>query len=365
MNTFVPLEYYFPLYINLMFLVVFFVHLQSKSIDWLDATNLKAKNVLGIILVVFTILYIGTRPISGKYFVDMRTYAENFESYVEGGPVPTNKDVYFEYFMKWSSGIMSVYTFFFICAVLYIVPMYLFCKKIFADYWFYAFMMLAVSFTFWSAGTNGIRSGIATSMILGAIAYADRKILSIVFFIVALAFHKSMVLIIAAYVLTRYFRNINWLIGFWFFSILLSFTLGGFWESIFSSFGLIEDERLSDYLTGDVDEFEVAVGRTGFRWDFLLFSSSAVAAGWYFKVKKGYNDYLYDRIFGMYLITNAFWILVIRTAFSNRFAYLSWFVMGIVIIYPLLRNRFYNNQHLVVARILFVYFLFTYVMSLL
>ncbi|WP_290840890.1 EpsG family protein [Flavobacterium sp.] len=365
MNTLVPLEYYFTLYLNLLLLIALSIHLQANRTDWLDQKNLKSKNAVGIALLIFTIVYIGTRPISGKYFIDMRTYAESFAVYVEGGEIPINKDVYFEYFMKWSSGIMSVATFFFLCAILYVLPMYFFCRKIFKDYWFYAFMMLVMSFTFWSAGVNGIRSGIATSFVLVAIAYADRKALSIILFLIALAFHKSMALVIAAYVVTAYFRHTNWLIAAWFFAILLSLALGGFFEGVFSGFGLIEDERISNYMSGEVDEFEVAVGRTGFRWDFLLFSASAVAAGWFFKNKKGYEDYVYDRILGTYLITNSFWILVIRTPFSNRFAYLSWFIMGIVIVYPLLKNRFYDNQHVVVARVIFVFFLFTYVMSML
>jgi EpsG-like putative glucosyltransferase len=333
--------------------------MQSNRISLQNEGNLKLKQRLGYFILIFTIIYLGTRPISGKYFIDMRTYANNFEKYADGESVPKEKDVYFEYFMKWCSGIMSVYWFFFLCAVLYVVPMFLFCKKIFQEYWFYAFIMLLTSLTFWSSGVNGIRSGIATSLILLAIANANRKIWLFLLLAIAAMFHKSMFLIIGAYVITRYYKNTKWLLVFWVLSIFLSAAMGGFWQTFFSNFGF-EDDRLSGYLSGDQDEFQEAV-KVGFRWDFLLYSASAVFAGWYFIFRKGYKDILYGQLFGMYLITNAFWILVIRANFSARFAYLSWFMMGIIIIYPFLKNQFFTKQHLIVGRILLIYFLFTYI----
>ena len=40
----------------------------------------------------------------------------------------------------------------------------------------------------------------------------------------------------------------------------------------------------------------------------------------------------------MYILANTFWILVIRANFSDRFAYLSWFIYSAVLIYPLVTN---------------------------
>ena len=39
------------------------------------------------------------------------------------------------------------------------------------------------------------------------------------------------------------------------------------------------------------------------------------------------------------MYANAFWIMVIRAEFSNRFAYLSWFLYPIVLAYPLLKLK--------------------------
>ena len=118
--------------------------------------------------------------------------------------------------------------------------------------------------------------------------------------------------------------------------IPISLAAGGFWENFFGSLGF-QDDRLSYLTEGNVNDDDFS--STGFRWDFLLYSATAVYAGWYFIIKKGFEDKIYFWLFNTYVFANAFWILVIRANFSNRFAYLSWFMMALVIIYPLLKKE--------------------------
>ena len=61
-------------------------------------------------------------------------------------------------------------------------------------------------------------------------------------------------------------------------------------------------------------------------------------------------------------LCNAFWIMVIRSAFSNRFAYLSWFIYPIVIAYPLVNLRVWDDQDRKTGWILLSYVGFTAVM---
>ncbi len=128
----------------------------------------------------------------------------------------------------------------------------------------------------------------------------------------------------------------------------------------FASLGF-EDERVLYLTHGNIidDDFS----STGFRWDFLIYSATAVFAGWYFIVKKGFNDKVYVTLFTTYVFANAFWILVIRANFSNRFAYLSWFMMALVIIYPFLKQELIPRQHKVLAKVMLVYVAFTFVMN--
>jgi tetratricopeptide (TPR) repeat protein len=125
------------------------------------------------------------------------------------------------------------------------------------------------------------------------------------------------------------------------------------------------NDKVADYLLGGGEEFNDQFSSLGFRWDFLLYSATGVFAGWYFIFVKKIEDKLYIQIYNIYVLVNAFWVLVIRASFSNRFAYLSWFLLGVVIIYPLLKKQIFEKQHVLIGRIIFLYFAFTYVLNVL
>lgn len=300
----------------------------------------------------------GFRPIS-HYFVDMVTYSKSFLDYQSGATLSTEKDVLFEYFTLLCSKLMNVNFFFFLCALVYIYPLYLVCKKWFPNYWFYAFLLIVCSFSFWAGGVNGMRNSIAGSIFLFGIS-RDRRLFQIGLILIAIGVHKSMLLPTVGFVVAQFYNKPKYIIAFWFLCIPLSLAGGGFWENFFASLGF-EDDRLSYLTDGNVNEDEFS--STGFRWDFLLYSATAVYAGWYFIVKKGFEDKIYYWLFNTYVFANAFWILVIRANFSNRFAYLSWFMMALVIIYPFLKMELMKNQHKVLAKVMLIYFAFTFLMN--
>ncbi|RZJ27454.1 MAG: EpsG family protein, partial [Flavobacterium sp.] len=316
----------------------------------------------GLFLVFFIVIYIGIRDVD-IIFVDMYTYALQFQAYVDGAPLTEDKDKLFEYFMMFSAKVMNVGTFFLLCAFLYTYPLYLASKKLFQQYWFYGFLMLVVSFSFWAYGTNGIRNGIATSLFIYAIS-RDKKISTIILIFASIFIHKSLILPALAYLMTFYYVKPKFYLQCWFLAIPLSLALGGFWEGFFLKLGFGEEERLTGYLSGTQDALDQIVEvKTGFRWDFLVYGATGVFAGWYYIFKKKYEDPFYFRLYSMYLIANGFWILVIRANFSNRFAYLSWFILGLVIIYPLLKAQITAKQHQLIGRIVLIYFLFTFLLD--
>ncbi len=362
MITFVPLEYYQALYYYILLVFVMMVFAQSFNSQLTSSENLERKSFIGHLLMIFTILYMGMRPISFT-FADMAVYAEDFESYRQGMPVRLEKDILFEYFMKICAQFVSAEVFFLICCVIYVVPMYLFSKKKFGEFWFYGFFVFILSFSFWAYGTNGIRNGIATSFFLLALS-RDKKINIAGWMIIAIMFHQSLIIPTIAYVIALFYRNTTALLIGWVLAIALSLMLGTFWENLFLELGLIDEERVVGYLSGSSEYLDQVVEvQTGFRWDFLLYSASGIFAGWYYVVKRGFSDKFYHVLFSVYIIANALWILVIRANFSNRIAYLSWFLLGAVIIYPLLKNKFVGNQHRLVGGIIAVYFFFTFVIN--
>ncbi len=361
MITFIPLEYYYSLYIHSCLFLVLANLIHAYTIDIDDPKNILFLKVAGIFLLFGVISFIGLRPVSGRYFGDMGTYANYFKKYASGGLVTSDKDVVFHYYMKTFASLVPMYIFFLFSAFIYIYPMYLISKRYFEEYWFYAFLMFIASFSFYTYGTNGIRNGLATSIFLWGLCYKDKKVIMAIFFLIASLFHKTILLPVLAYGLTFFIKKDPIIyLKMWLIAIPMSLFLGSIFINLFSMLGF--DDRLGGYLTG-VAKTE-NVGKTGFRWDFIFYSSFAVYTGWYFIKKRNFRDSFYNKIYGTYLICNSFWILVIRANFSNRFAYLSWFLMAIIIIYPFLKKEFFENQEEIISKVITAYFSFTYLMWL-
>jgi hypothetical protein len=358
MFEFIPLPFYTKIYYYIFLMVVLVTFIRSNSAQLTAPKSIAANQFLGYFILFFSILYIGFRPISGAYFGDMETYAAKFKLYQSGGINMFKEDVVFDFFMQSCAQIMSVQFFFVTCALLYVLPLWFASKKWFADYSFYAFLALLISFSFWAYGTNGIRNGIATSFFLYALS-KDKMAYKVMLVALSIGVHKSLVIPAAALTLTYFYKNPKSYFYGWLLCIPLSLVAGGFWESLFA--GLMGDER-SSYLTdGNVNDDSFS--STGFRWDFVVYSAAAVYSAYFFIFKKKFNNATYNRLVAIYLTANGFWILVIRANFSNRFAYLSWFMMGLIIVYPFLTKIQLKNQHKVLGMVLMAYFGFTFLMN--
>lgn len=356
MFEWIPNEIYTRTYYQVIAALVFIVLLEAMGAKQKTGNKFR---ILGFLTLVFIIAYMGSRPISGFYFGDMRTYANIFEDYANGAPIISAVDILFHLFTKLASQIMTVEAYFMVCAFLYVVPLYLVCKKWFGVYWFYGFLFVVGAFSFWAYGTNGIRNGIAGSLFLLGVS-REQRLWQIAWIVIAVNFHKTMILPTGGFILANFYNRPQRVILIWVLCIPFSLVAGGFFEGFFAGLGF-DDDRMA-YLTeenihGDTFAY------TGFRWDFLLYSATAVFAGWYYIVKKGYRDKVYFWLFNTYIFANAFWVLVIRANFSNRFAYLSWFMIGLVIIYPMLRVTIVDRQFEKIGIILVLYYTFTYTMN--
>lgn len=357
MFDWIPIWSYTPIYYHVLLLVNVFVCIHALRYKIDERANLKVMQITGVFVFAFVLLYMGTRPVHGA-FVDMKTYDRIFQRYAVGEPIRRAEDLMFHSFTWSLAQLVSNRVYFFICAAIYVIPSYVIARKWFQKYWFYAFLMLVGSFSFWAYGTNGIRNGMATAFFLMALA-SNKRLIQMLWLFLAVNFHGSMMLPTAALIATWFYNQPKGFYYFWLLSIPLSLMFPGVWESLFAS--VVEDDRAS-YFTED--KYADAFSRTGFRWDFLLYSVTGVFAGRYYLFKKKLTDKLYIQLFNIYLFTNAFWILVIRASFSNRFAYLSWFLLALVIVYPWLKFYFEKNQHRKLGMIMLAYFGFTYFMGI-
>jgi len=358
MIDFIPIASYSPLYNYILLIVVLLTFFHTQVLQVNSQENVSFIRVAGFFVLIFVLVYMGLRPINGV-FLDMMTYNRRFERFERFGALVLDNptDYFFDIFTLICSRIMTAQMYFFTCAALYVVPLWIASKKWFGNYFYYAFLLLVSSFTFWNFGTNGIRNGIASSLFILALS-RDKRIWQIVWIIVAINFHKSMLLPAAGFALANIYNQPKHYLWFWLICIPLSLTFGTVFQGLFA--GFMAEER-SSYLTDEVSSSSFS--SVGFRWDFLVYSATAVYAGWVYIFKKDFKDQYYNILFSTYLLSNAFWILVIRANFSNRFAYLSWFMMAIIIIYPLLKKEFLIQQHRVIGFVVLFYFLFTFVMN--
>lgn len=363
MFDWIPLSSYTAVYYHVLFVLVLITLLHMHQNDIFSNSTQQFSRVAGAFTLVFVCLYMGTRPVSGRYFIDMGNYAQIYRKIQAGESILIKGDYLFNYYMLACAKIMSERSFFFLCSLIYTIPCYIFSRKYCGVYWYFVFFMFVGSFSFWAYGTNGIRNGMATAMFILALCYYDRKLVLYSIMILSYFIHSSLIIPIAGYAVAGVYKNPKVYLLIWLAAIPLSLAGGSVWESFFGSLGFGDDTRAADYLTkGNVNNDTFA--STGFRWDFVFYSSFAVFAGWYYIFKKKISDNFYIHLWGTFMIANAFWILIIRANFSNRFAYLSWFLMAGIIAYPLLRYKIFSSQYRIIGGVITVYFLFTYLMFL-
>lgn len=355
---FIPIKEYTNVYYHIMMgvtLVTFF-HTQFLSVKAQRTKDYL--RVAGVFLLFFILIYIGFRPDHWR-FVDMRAYSKMYDYYAQGNsPREGGSDPFFQTFVWFCTKVMTKRGYFVFIGCIYTLPLYIVSKKWFKQYWFYGFLLFIGSFSFWSYGVNGLRNGMAGSLALLGFS-REKKIFQIFWLLLAVSIHRAILLPVAGFVMTQFYNKPQAFYILWFLCIPLSLGGGEFFQNLFG--GYIEDDRAS-YLSEesvDVEKFK----SVGFRWDFLFYSAFGVVAGWYYIFKRKLKDKLYIRLFNTYLFANAFWILVIRSNFSNRFAYLSWFMMAVIIAYPWAKYDFIEKQNQKFGYILMAYVGFTYLMQ--
>lgn len=319
----------------------------------------KTNSILPVLFCLSIICFIGIRDWQSNLFGDSLLYGSAFEV-MDVDILNRQKDYGFGLFLYLCKKIMNVECFFLSCAFLYTFPLYLASKRISNKYTYYIFLFCVTSFSFFSYGTNGIRNGIATSLTFLAFTYNRYSLKQIILFIISFFFHASLFLPIAAYAIASKYKKTNIYLYIWIGSILISFFIGSIVKEYFLQIDFLK-ERSSGYLTG-VANAEL-FSKVGFRWDFLLYSSVPVILGCYYVLKKKFVDKFYILILNTYILTNTVWILIIDVPFSNRFAYLSWFIMPLLIIYPFIKYSFILNRINKISIVLILYFGFTYLMN--
>lgn len=328
--------------------------------------NQKNNLLLPFILSLVFVFWLGTRPIDGMAFGDTINYAFGYFKFNE-----STYDFSVNLKSEWLWGVivalcktlgMSVHGFFTVIEAGYIFSALWAVKRFMPTNPMLGMLFVFTSLMFFSFGTNGLRNGLACHLILLAMSFFfdEKYLIGGLCCFAAMGIHRSVMLPIAAMFAGRFLiKDIKLVLLLWIGSIFISLAVGNAATNFFASLGF--DDRMSSYNT---TQYSYAFSHTGFRADFLIYSSLPVIMAWYVCVKKKIKDEWYRTLCITYCLCNAFWILVIRAAFSNRFAYLSWFIYPIVIAYPLINLPVWDDQDRKTAMILAFYCSFTFFMQM-
>jgi hypothetical protein len=364
-----PIEFIKPWYYSTAFYFLFLVLSWGTILYYLGSNSQKILHSEGspsqgaaFFLTLLMSFYLGLRQIA-RDFGDTASYASNFRHLDEYSPVNFRTEWLWQniqYFFKSVLG-MNVHDFFVFVALVFFFGMFI-CSLILTrkNLWLAMLFFFTALQTF-TYGTNGIRNGMALSMVLVSIALLaeygkSRQFLAAIIMILALFIHRSSMLpSLSAFISLYFIKDTKLGLRFWLVSIAVSLLAGPLVTQFFAALGF--DDRMTTY--SQMEASEEIFSHTGFRWDFLLYSVFPVFMIWYVTRQRRFNDPAYSVVANTYLLCNAFWIMVIRSSFSNRFAYLSWFLYPVVIFYPLLRMNIWRDQDRKTAIIFFLYTSFT------
>lgn len=379
-----------------VFIVCLFLYFNYSGSD--NCNKLLQKNSMAPALVfsILLIVFIGMRPLS-YMFGDSANYAHGyaFDPINAVFSVDLSKEWFWRFLRDTFRAMgLTVHFWFFIIAVVYIsFPLFGFQKLVGENAWM-AMLFFLSAFSTYQFGVNGLRNGFACSMAILAFAIAangniSKMLLGGVVLIFALGSHKSVMLPLAAFLAATYVvKSPKWAIYFWIASIGVSLVAGGTMVNFFAGLGF--DDRMSAY-GNSMDQYADSFSSTGFRWDFLAYSAMPVWLTWYVTKKAETERALYGdtveeaetnitgagriadahsmRVFNIlattYILANSFWVMVIKAAFSNRFAYLSWFLYPVVLAYAVIRLHIWPDQDRKAGLILLLHAGFTLIMYML
>ena len=326
----------------------------------MERTNI----IFPLLVTLVFIFWLGHRPINGSAFGDTVNYASSYAI------INMDATFSFDWHTEWLWGFimitckrlgMDVFGWFTVIEAGYMLSALWAMKRFMPTNPLLGMMFVLTSLMFFSFGTNGLRNGLACHIILLAMSFFfdDKYIIGGLLCLAAFGIHRSVILPIAGMIAGRFIiKDVRLALLFWVGSIFLSLIVGNSAINFFASLGF--DDRMSVYNTA---EYSAQFSKTGFRWDFLLYSSFPILMGWYVCVKKKIKDDWYKTLCITYCLCNAFWVMVIGAAFSNRFAYLSWFIYPVIIAYPLANLPVWDNQDRKTGIILLAYAGFTLFMQ--
>lgn len=331
------------IYYNTLLFIIALFPMMIYPTNWGNKVIDAPRPIWGIFLIVFGTWCMYSFPIIVGSWTDRGAYAGTVLDFQSHGFSYDSQrgEVAFLIYTWIISRFTSYKGWFVVTAVIYMGSYWLAAKRMTREYSFILFLSIVCNFQFLSYGSNTIRAGFAASLLTLAISFCNKPKVMFLLFVSAFFCHKSMAIPIGALLVAyRFLDKSKWLLFVWLLSIVISYGFGSHFGAFVS--GFVQDTR-ADYFIVNAAKTHY---RVGFRWDFLLYSSIPVILGYWYMYFQNFKSEFYHWIYNTYLIANAFWVLVIRAEYTDRFAYLSWFLFPVLLFYPLLSQQLFRETAL-------------------
>lgn len=308
--------------------MVTFSKVPARLIDKHFASN-KSYSGAVFFLLFFLVVFLGARPIT-PLFGDTAAYAEMYV-YMQNEPFyfqADSKNVLFDNLFALSSNLgVSYNVFLTIMDLIYFSCIAIACRKMFPENYAIAICAYLVAFETYSFSINGYKAGVGATIFLVALAYKDKLWLTIPLALLSIGFHHSMKVVVFAYLIAYFYRNTKYYFYAWVVCVVLAVLHVGYFQVLFAG---LADETGAKYLTGTGSVNYM----TGFRPDFILYSAAPVFIGYKMYIKNHIRNKTYEMWLRLYLLMNSVWMLCMYASYTNRIAYLSWFMYPFVLLYP-------------------------------
>ena len=362
----IPAKSYFTFYLIFIAIITLFVYYKYSTKNGNITYPLNRRKQDGtFLLALLMTIFIGFRPISAV-FVDMLNYVDFYHALYKGRIFIFDSEaenLIFDNYFAWVGSMDLGTTFFFVSiAAVYFICAYIGCKRMFPRDTLAAYIVFLAALSTFSYGTNGIKAGAAASIFLIAISYRENLKISIPLVLVSWGFHHSMIMPVVAFILTLVYKNSKVYFAAWCFCLLVAIAHITFFQELFA--GILSDtgdDSGASYLNPENGDWG---GKSGFRIDFVFYSAMPILVGYWAVYKKRLQlSKIYTCLLNLYMTLNGTWMLCMYASFTNRIAYLSWFLYPIVLIYPYLNENWGPSRYKTFSLVMLAHLSFTLFMQ--
>lgn len=303
-----------------------------------NTSNKSDTTLWSVLVFIMMLILLGLFPIEWGYGTDRANYANQLLQFKSGNMQidPSRGELGYQIIQFVFSRYVNATQFIFCISLIYLTNYFSSIKRLVKTQNYWLFIAVILSMGFVNYNLNTMRAGLAISFIVFGFSMYKSRIRMTVCLIIAASIHASTIIPGGIIFICSIYNNTRLFYKLWLLSIPVSFVAGSFFNALFQ--GLSDDGRTM-YLTTTESNYNI-----GFRFDFVIYSFVPMLVGGYYVFKKKISDSFYEMIYNAYLLTNMFWILVIRASYSDRFAYLSWFMIPFILVYPLLTHKMNLNN---------------------